>query len=629
VGYLHAIIKRINSTIMKKNFKNLVFFGIILTALLFVSVGVYGQAKPKCGDNRVDTGEECDDGNKFDNDTCSSSCKLTYCGDGVVQSPNGGGSGQSVYYEKCDLAGEGYCSNNSKISCNNDDKCGAGNKCIFPCTADCGMKLMGWAWGGDTGGGWISLNNDNCFHLDKEVIDHGVSCANTDTNYYIQVASDQANSLKGFAWSENVGWICFGSDCSQTEICRNARVGFVCDPTIYGTTVPSTPGGWMAKVQDYNVADSPVLGWGKYLINGDDGWLSLNSQNEPVGFAYPYGLSLISKYYSPNGNSNDKILRKSLMGWAWNDSSNAGGLGWVYFTPDRSKPWLETRLGDIYAQKGITTPAPAGSFNATYRILGNTGNIEAITEQTGGTWLDPQYGPIDFPTPLTRYSNVLGKIDIDGLVCIPANGQTTCINKYDKKVKYYKPGEESTLINDLNSVGGLGGYIYYMDGDLIINRSITFRNTTDFVSGAGTIIVNGNLTFQSNVIYDPADNLTKFKNLASAAWIVKGDINVDPAVQNPDLGDPALVGAFIVLGKSNVTCPQVGCGNFNTGVAANQLTISGLVMARQFNFQRQGSYGTIGSELIIYDGRLLANIPPGLDDFAQALPIWREGVFSR
>jgi len=50
-------------------------------------------------------------------------------------------------------------------------------------------------------------------------------------------------------------------------------------------------------------------------------------------------------------------------------------------------------------------------------------------------------------------------------------------------------------------------------------------------------------------------------------------------------------------------------------------------MARRFNFERQYLDQLEGSELIIYDGRLLANTPPGLGDFAQALPIWRSGVF--
>ncbi len=40
---------------------------------------------PYCGDGVVDTGEECDDGNRVTDDGCSNICRLPACGDGVLQ----------------------------------------------------------------------------------------------------------------------------------------------------------------------------------------------------------------------------------------------------------------------------------------------------------------------------------------------------------------------------------------------------------------------------------------------------------------------------------------------------------------------------------------------------------------
>ena len=37
-----------------------------------------------CGNNTKDPGEECDDGNQDNTDSCLSNCKLAYCGDGHV-----------------------------------------------------------------------------------------------------------------------------------------------------------------------------------------------------------------------------------------------------------------------------------------------------------------------------------------------------------------------------------------------------------------------------------------------------------------------------------------------------------------------------------------------------------------
>ena len=39
----------------------------------------------RCGDGRVQAGEECDDGNPFDNDACLTDCKTARCSDGQVQ----------------------------------------------------------------------------------------------------------------------------------------------------------------------------------------------------------------------------------------------------------------------------------------------------------------------------------------------------------------------------------------------------------------------------------------------------------------------------------------------------------------------------------------------------------------
>jgi len=50
------------------------------------------------------------------------------------------------------------------------------------------------------------------------------------------------------------------------------------------------------------------------------------------------------------------------------------------------------------------------------------------------------------------------------------------------------------------------------------------------------------------------------------------------------------------------------------------LTVSGLMVARQFHFSR--SYKSIeqGSEVVVYDGRAVANPPPGFEDVTKTMP---------
>jgi len=45
--------------------------------------------EPLCGDGNLDDGEDCDDGNQIDDDECSNECLFTFCGDEIIQTPNG------------------------------------------------------------------------------------------------------------------------------------------------------------------------------------------------------------------------------------------------------------------------------------------------------------------------------------------------------------------------------------------------------------------------------------------------------------------------------------------------------------------------------------------------------------
>jgi cysteine-rich repeat protein len=52
-----------------------------LFALCFLSVGCPGGL---CGDNSLDTGEACDDGNTVNADGCEANCSLPACQNGIV-----------------------------------------------------------------------------------------------------------------------------------------------------------------------------------------------------------------------------------------------------------------------------------------------------------------------------------------------------------------------------------------------------------------------------------------------------------------------------------------------------------------------------------------------------------------
>ena len=148
-------------------------------------------------------------------------------------------------------------------------------------------------------------------------------------------------------------------------------------------------------------------------------------------------------------------------------------------------------------------------------------------------------------------------------------------------------------------------------------------------SGAGVIVVEGDLRIESNVIYKTT-NYSRLKQIPSLVWIVKGDVYIHQKVTQVD-------GTFIVLGDGNPRmCPQIedplgpqnsgGCGRFITGNDPDDrrpLVVNGLAVARQFNFQRT-HIGDITNpqpaEQIVADGRLQANPPAGLSDFSKRMP---------
>ncbi|MDD2807446.1 MAG: hypothetical protein PHW95_02935 [Patescibacteria group bacterium] len=515
----------------------------------------------------------------------------TFCGDGVIQSPNKAGQ-----YEKCD-------DGNGTVPIETDK-----------CTTTCGAKLMGFAWSDNVG--WVSLNDKNC---EPQYLDPSLpagSCGPQSITYYTQATNN--NEIQGYGWSDNVGWVCFGTTCPMTP--------------------PPPVGNLAAQITSDHPENPAVTGWAKILSLNDNGWVSLSCLNDmscnnldangqPITYQVRLGLATFGTEQ-----------RLTLSGFSWNNL-----VGWLEFNATASgiPAWLQTKYGDIYARRGLQGLKSPG-YNATYRILSSSGAIISdFTSQQGADtfWISPQFGPINFPTPETRYSNVLGKLDVDGILC-SFNSKPSCNNQFGKTVVDMSiPGQ------GLKTSQLLDGKIYYYNGNLTINNPVTFLKGGTFENAAGTIIIDGDLTIKSNIFYDNSDTLSRFINLPSVAWIVRGDIKIDSSVKD-------LAGNFIVIGKKNAAdCSSEpntevsGCGQiyscFNTAAGTRYVVaergaacsaafkVSGLMMAKKFYFDRTYKDLVNGSELIIYDGRLLANTPPGLTDFAKALPIWRSDVFAR
>ncbi len=471
--------------------------------------------------------------------------------------------------------------------------------------------ISGWAWSENFG--WFSANCSNLSECPVAVP--------PPYDYGLDIKAD--GRIEGYLWAEHIGWVQFGN-----------LVG-----------MPS-PGQAM-----YDSATGRVTGWAKILALGNDGWLKLRGTPVGVGSG-PYRQCAGCKDVKDiEGNLVDvtcKICFKSadyggsgaicsncssctraaeitcntctdcdnygtaidgesgrILGWAWNGNTDpAVGIGWLNFSPTLGgfvlkSPWLETFYGELYSKSYVKSPSSfvplLGKYNATFCIE-PSGTITNFTSETGCL---TQYSEIiNYPKTINRYTNILGRIDLDGIL----GGQ-------------YGPVKIITDSSEIESM--LGGKIYYHNGDLTVGAK-TFINGTGRQNGAGLILVKGNLNIVGDILYQ-SGNVSNLKNLSSLGWIIlddgsglKGNVYISPSVSE-------VAGSFYAEG----TIFTGTSGDPDTDVS---LTVKGAMLARMFKFERLWASAQRGAEQVIYDGRILANTPPGMGDIVKALPIWREGV---
>ncbi|MFH1078005.1 MAG: hypothetical protein V1745_01830 [Patescibacteria group bacterium] len=515
-------------------------------------------------------------------------------------------------------------------------------------------NVMGWAWADPIG--WISLNNAN------------VGSGGGTYGVNVDLTSGVMN---GFGWSENAGWICFGNSCAAPSCSGTPPSSVLAYDSLIAKVTPAP----LTTVPGIRNAH----GWAKVCNEGDLGWISLNCSdlNPSVCGSYAYRVPINPStwlFQDPTGAGSPG----NGSSFAWNGNSDLSGFGYIDFAQayiqipsENTEPvcsnsidddldgaadcldtecsafpacveplmdetlctdgtadlccdnkdaglndfdddydglancddpdcqgvasmctvaWLKTRFGNVYAQKGIEAiVAPAAQYNATYCLSVTEGLVTGFASQIGCSGSSEA---LTLPTASSSYRGSLGNIDIAGI----------------RSGRY---GQVITIANG-NLPESLDGRVYrYTGGGTFTLDAKTFRNGIGSVGrGNGLLFIDGaDLRITANLSYEASAVDTYLRNLASLGVIVTknastgvgGNITIDPVVTK-------MVGAYFAE------------TSISTGATPNPLEVFGLFASRLINFQREGGTAAVASETVSFDGRAVANPPPGMQDVGKSLP---------
>lgn len=278
-------------------------------------------------------------------------------------------------------------------------------------------------------------------------------------------------------------------------------------------------------------------------------------------------------------------------------------------------PWLETVYGNLFSGFKMIAPElpPGENLNATYCITAKDTIINFIG---GGEGCEREVAdlPYELPKSENAFATVLGRIDVEGLLA----GDHVPIS--DVKGDVMSPLDGRVFVWD----GAANGDLVIGSGDLGPPHEI--RNGNGPHTGAGTIIVNGaDLHIQGNIEYNQGP-IADLRHLASVAWIVlddgtglKGNIYIGRNVTS-------IAGAFYSDGDFGVYTHDPTPA-FMESASDIALEVYGMMIARRFTWTREFRSIDQGSERIIYDGRVVANPPPGFGDLTKLLPQFSDSAF--
>ncbi len=511
----------------------------------------------------------------------------------------------------------GVCENDESKSCFKAADCGIGNICSYKNAASWASCIatsdetscnasVGWV---KFSGSTTTFSSSDAFMQCRDCSNSGAS-GNGTPDSTCKICSRYSDSH--VPTTQN-------SSCNSCSECALKRC--TTDSKMYCSTDSQCPSHGKCMAFGYNKSCAGI-GWGC-----EDYCFDMDTNPDCLPGAQCMKCDVCSDY----GVSIDYVDTKDFNGFAYSPD-----VGWIDFSEVRvgGKQFLQTKFGDIYSGGDIggSTTSKAPGFpggtgnannlcNATYRLVaaGTITNF-CTSAPTTGEATDPfkqEHASLyPMPSPENSYTTQIGAIDIDGIGMVVKTVGGNNYNKNGDVVREYDGNANLSDFFGASSCGKpciayLGGRVYHVmgsdaygdePGDLTIDKDFLFMPDKN---GAGTVVVDGDLIINGNIEYSVSNSIASVKMLPSIGFLVKGNIVVQPTVAH-------LSGTFFT--SQNISVPS--------SPPDLQLTVSGTMVASKFNFLRiyNGSAGVSEpAELVIYDGRLQANTPPGFSNFANGI----------
>lgn len=519
---------------------------------------------------------------------------------------------------------------------------------------DDNTRLWGWIGGTtlDNPGsnadnlGWLSTN---CYTSYNGVFEDRCGAPNWDYGVGIDV---KTGIVTGLAWigiaddedPENaIGWLSFDYDmaCFGDPNCNTPA-----DPPYFEVQGER----FIARVVEEQGNKFIFKGWGRLLslkkegerLGFDDwGWVKL-SNNDGTGPEADYALEFLPatrvvKGYALSGGG-------TVTGGAYDMGTGlgyiSGAVGPVNF------PYFETTLGDIYGRerlgsvKTISSPIELGHYTATYLAL-SSGNVRSVNVSPSGEVIENLDYSIALPQVENRFTNVLGKIPIQGEVAVRQLTKeigNTEKNVFGEKIISSIKARSSQVWSNGKPV--LDGSVTVIRDDFEIDQPLEFQNGDGTSRGDGVVYVKGDLTIKAMMSYKGISDLGgNMERVASVVWIVEGDVNIPYTMGSVDPNVTDMVGAFFVLGLERDGVDADGIGTFTVeSLPINRyadderdkpFVMEGLVVAEKFDLQRtyiDAVNVQNPSEKFINDGRFLINPPRSMRSVADALPVFSTSI---